>query len=69
MTAWQDEPPLTRRQMRMREREGASAPAHEDEAPTTPAVESAAASSAAAQPAPPDPRVRDPGSVRCNRSF
>ncbi|MEO7373922.1 MAG: hypothetical protein ABIW36_08455 [Terrimesophilobacter sp.] len=63
MTAWQDEPPLTRRQMRMREREGASAPAHEDEAPTTPAVESAAASSAAAQPAPPDPAPARPAAA------
>jgi hypothetical protein len=31
MTAWQDEPPLTRRQMRMRERDGGAAPASEDE--------------------------------------
>ncbi|MEO7006643.1 MAG: hypothetical protein ABI065_06380 [Terrimesophilobacter sp.] len=49
MTAWQDEPPLTRRQMRMREREGASAPASEDEAPVASVVEAAPAPSEAAQ--------------------
>ena len=40
MTAWQDEPPLTRRQMRMREREGGAAPAHRRPASTASGAES-----------------------------
>ena len=43
MTAWQDEPPLTRRQMRIREREGGIAPAHENEAATSSAAQSGSA--------------------------
>jgi hypothetical protein len=45
MTAWQDEPPLTRRQMRMRERDGGAAPASEDEESTASLAESGSATS------------------------
>jgi hypothetical protein len=61
MTAWQDEPPLTRRQMRIREREGVATPAGDDEASTTPAAESGSVTPAAPQELPSNQAPATPG--------